>query len=60
MEMCIRDRPKGDVTDMYKLLGRKAGDAALKRAMEDAEPFTGDALAQRDAAAEYYLSLIHI
>lgn len=46
--------PKGDISDLYKLVGRKAGDAALKQAMQDAEPFTGDALAQRDAAAEYY------
>lgn len=52
--VCSALPPKGDITDMYKLLGRKAGDAALKRAMQEAEPFTGDALAQRDAAAEYY------
>ena len=53
-KVCSELPPKGDVTDMYKLLGRKAGDAALKQAMQAAEPFTGDALAQRDAAAEYY------
>lgn len=53
-KVCQSLPPKGDVSDMYKLLGRKAGDDALKRAMQDAEPFTGDALAQRDAAAEYY------
>ncbi len=53
-KVCAELPPKGDISDMYKLMGRKAGDAALKRAMQDAEPFTGDALAQRDAAAEYY------
>lgn len=53
-KVCAELPPKGDISDLYKLMGRKAGDAALKRAMQDAEPFTGDALAQRDAAAEYY------
>lgn len=53
-KVCAELPPKGDISDMYKLMGRKAGDAALKRAMQDAEPFTGDTLAQRDAAAEYY------
>ena len=40
-KVCSELPPKGDVTDMYKLLGRKAGDNALGQAMQEAEIFTG-------------------
>lgn len=53
-KVCTELPAKGDISDMFKLLGSKAGLDALKRAMQDAESFTGDALTQRDAAAEYY------
>ncbi len=53
-KICAELPPKGDISDLFKLLGRSAGEDALKRAMEAAENYTGDALAQRDAVAEYY------
>lgn len=46
--------PKGDATDFFKLLGRKEGEAALKKLMQEAEPYAASATAQRDAAAEHY------
>lgn len=52
--VCSTLPPKGDVTDMFKLMGRKEGAEALRRAMQAAKPFTGDGLAMRDAAAACY------
>ena len=51
---CEKLPPKGDASDFFELLGESAGRAALEKLMQTAEAFEADAIAQRDAAAEYY------
>lgn len=51
---CEKLPPKGDASDFFELLGENAGRAALEKLMQTAETFEADAIAQRDAAAEYY------
>ncbi len=53
-KVCPQLPPKGDVTDMYQLMGRKAGDEALQKAMREAEAVVADQASQRDVAAEHY------
>lgn len=54
---CEKLPPKGDASDFFELLGESAGRAALEKLMQTAEAFEADAIAQRDAAAEYYSSV---
>jgi len=45
---------KGDISDFYKMLGRKAGDEALAKLMTETAPYVPDAPSGRDLAAEQY------
>ncbi|MEG2469475.1 MAG: hypothetical protein RSB86_19050 [Comamonas sp.] len=45
---------KGDISDFFKLTGKKKGNELLAKLMQEAEAVSPSATEQRDATAEYY------
>lgn len=51
---------KGDITDLFHLMGKEAGMAALEKLMTETPLYAGDAsnaMAERDAAAAHYRNI---